>query len=137
MQFRMSPAPFQRGKQSTLKIMIELTAVLAVVWLAAIVFFFVKKEPTWALKAFLVGFIALLTAFVTDVVIALIFKKKGKEILMYFVRSYSYVTALIFALIVPASMGYFGLIFSVVFAIVIGKVLFGGFGYNIVNPAGI
>ena len=137
MQFRMSPAPFQRGKRSTLGIMLELSVVLIVVWLAAIVFYFVKGEPTWGVRAILVGAIGLVTAFITDALVALILKKKGKEILTYVARSYSYVTAIIFALIVPASVPYFALIFCVVFAIVIAKVIFGGFGYNIVNPAGV
>lgn len=137
MQFRMSPAPFQRGKRTTLSIMLELSVVLCVVWLATIVFCFAKGEPVWAVHAILVGLIALVTSFVTDVVVALCLKKKGKEIIDYFKYSYSYVTALIFALIVPASIPYFALVFCVVFAIVIAKVFFGGFGYNIANPAAV
>lgn len=137
MQFRMSPAPFQRGKRSTLGIMLELSAVLLVVWIAAIVFYFIKDESAWAVRVILVGAIAIVSAFLTDVVVALCLKKKGKEIFKYFLHSYSYVTAIIFALIVPASIPYFALVFSVVFAIVIAKVIFGGFGYNVVNPAAI
>ena len=137
MQFRMSPAPFQRGKRSTLGIMLELTAVLLVVWLAAIVFYFVKGEPSWGVRAILVGVIALATSFVTDVIVAFCLKKRGKALIQYFLRSYSYVTAIIFALIVPASIPYFALVFCVVFAIVVAKVFFGGFGYNIANPAAV
>ncbi len=137
MRFRISPAPYQRTKRTTRSIMLELSAVLLVVWIAAIIFYFAKVGAEYGIRVILIGVIALATAFVTDSIIALIYKKKGKEVIDYFLNSYSYVTALIFALIIPASTPYFAVVVSIIFGIVIAKVVFGGFGYNIANPAGV
>lgn len=46
-----------------------------------------------------------------------------------------FVTAIIFALIMPPTVPWHVLIIGIVFAIVFAKMVFGGFGFNIFNPA--
>ncbi|MDD4123483.1 MAG: RnfABCDGE type electron transport complex subunit D [Bacilli bacterium] len=138
MQFRMSPSPYQRGKRTTTQIMLELTAVLAVVWLVSIIMNFINLGSSYGVKTILIGVVSILASLVVDVIAALAYKKKGfKEIRDYVINSYSYVTALIFALTLPLGVTYFAVITGSMFATFFGKVVFGGFGYNIVNPAGI
>ena len=141
MEFRISPAPHQRGKRTTFQIMLELSAVLLVVLGVSIVFHFLKGGVNLGVSAILIAVTALLTGLVTDVICALIFKKrKFKEIVDYVLHSYTYVTALIFSMTVAASTNpyiYYAVIAGMVFATVFGKVIFGGFGNNVVNPAGI
>ena len=141
MGLRVSPAPFQRNKRTTFQIMVELSCVLLVVLGVSIVFHFLKGGVKVGLSALLIAITALLTGLVIDVICALIFKKrKFKEIVDYVLHSYTYVTALIFSMTVCAStnpMIYYAVIVGMIFATVLGKVVFGGFGNNIVNPAGI
>lgn len=46
-----------------------------------------------------------------------------------------FVSAIIYALIMPPTIPWHVLIFGMVFAIMFGKMVFGGFGFNIFNPA--
>jgi Na+-transporting NADH:ubiquinone oxidoreductase subunit B len=46
-----------------------------------------------------------------------------------------FVSAIIFALIMPPTVPWHVLVIGIVFAIVFGKMVFGGFGHNIFNPA--
>ncbi|UCG29119.1 MAG: RnfABCDGE type electron transport complex subunit D [candidate division WOR-3 bacterium] len=46
-----------------------------------------------------------------------------------------FVSAIIYALIMPPTVPWHVLVFGMVFAIVFGKMVFGGFGFNIFNPA--
>ena len=135
MKFRMKPAPFQRNpKRSTRGIMIELTCVLAAIFVVAVVMNFVNLGAEHGLKTILMGVIAVAVAFAVDAITALIIKK---NVWQYFAGSYSYVTALVFVLTLPVTVSYYAVIVGMVMAIVFGKIIFGGFGYNPVNPAGL
>lgn len=46
-----------------------------------------------------------------------------------------FVSAIIYALIMPPTIPWHILIFGIVFAIMFGKMVFGGFGFNVFNPA--
>ncbi|NLB11591.1 RnfABCDGE type electron transport complex subunit D [bacterium] len=135
MKFRIKPAPFQRSTKRTTKgIMLELSLVLVVVWFVAILMNYTLMGEAEGTKTILMGDVALVAAFVTDVVTALIIKK---NVWQYFVGSYSYVTALIFVLTLPVTVSYYAIVVGIVLAIVFGKIVFGGFGYNPINPAGL
>jgi electron transport complex protein RnfD len=136
MQFRLTPSPFQRGNRTTKGIMLELSAVLLVVWLYSVGFYFINVGLDYGVRAILVMLSALFATQLVDIIAAYIYKKRTlKEIYQYTLTSYSYVTALILALTVPVGISYFGIAMGAVFATVVGKLIFGGFGYNIVNPA--
>jgi electron transport complex protein RnfD len=138
MQFRLTPSPYQRAERTTTGIMLELSAVLLVVWLFAVGFYFTQVSLEFGIRSIGVMISALLATQVVDVIAAYVYKKRTvKEIFKYTLNSYSYVTALIIALTVPVGITYFGIAMGAIFATVIGKLIFGGFGYNVVNPAAI
>lgn len=140
MAFRTNAAPYQRARRSTLQIMIELSIALLLVWLAAVVFTFISA-PEYGVKAILMLFVALATTAACDVVNTLLRHKKdsktslGSEILHDLVHNYSYVTAIIFTLTLPVWASYYVVVIGSIFATVVCKLLFGGFGKNIFNPA--
>lgn len=178
MAFRTNAAPYQRAKNSTLKIMLILFAALAVVWVFGIVYSFkleglvnefvklnneaaeayntkwatqiangkreamaIYEAVSYGLKSILMVVVALATTAVCDVVTTLLKHKKnskeslGKEIVNDLIHNYSWVTAIIFALTIPVYTSYFVIIVGSVFATVVVKNFFGGFGKNIFNPA--
>ncbi len=135
MKFRIKPAPFlKNNKQSTRNMMWEFSLVLVAIWIVAIVMNFVNLGSAFGVKAILLGLVAIATGVVIDLIVALITKK---NILKTIIGSYSYVSALILVLILPISVSYYAIIIGMIFAVVFGKIAFGGFGHNIVNPAGL
>ena len=168
MAFRTNAAPYQRAKNSTLRIMLILTIALIIVWACGIIYSFQlegavnafvnefnekyakqiasgKKEAlelvNYGIRSVLMVLVALVTTAACDVVNTLIRHKKdsklslGKEIVYDLVHNYSYVTAIIFALTLPVYTSYYVVIVGSIFATVVVKLLFGGFGKNIFNPA--
>ncbi len=168
MAFRTNPAPYQRAKNSTLKIMLILCAALIVVWVFGIIYSFkldglVKNyvdafntknaaaiergtmeamvATSYGLKSILMVLVALVVTAVCDVLTTLIKHKKdskdslGKEIVHDLIHNYSYVTAIIFALTLPVYTSYYVIIIGSIFATIVVKNFFGGFGKNIFNPA--
>lgn len=137
MQFRMTPGPFQRAKRSTTAIMLELFAVLCAVWVFAIVFQFVNVSVTNGVSAILIGLVSIVVSCLCDVVVGLLSKVEFKDLPIHVLNSYSYVTGIIFALCLPANTSIFVVVVGSIFGTMLGKLVFGGFGRNIVNPAGI
>ena len=60
-----------------------------------------------------------------------------KEVKTFLKSSFGWVTAIILTLMVPVNMSCYAVIIATVFAIVLAKLLFGGFGQNIFNPAAV
>lgn len=136
MKFALSKGPFLRSKRSTTGIMLELFAVLAVVWLASVVTYTIRYNFTVGLRAILVVLVSLFTTLLIDVIMALVKGKKTiKEIGHFVLTSYSYVTAIIFALCLPVGVNFYAVVVGALVATLLGKYVFGGFGYNIFNPA--
>ena len=179
MAFRTNAAPYQRAKNSTLKIMLILFAALAVVWVFGIIYSFKldgivnsainsyneyvntfntnnamliqmgiyqAKElradfVSFGVRAILMVVIALAVTAVCDVLTTIIKHKKdskvslGKEIVNDLIHNYSWVTAIIFALTLPVYTSYYVVVIGSIFATVVVKNFFGGFGKNIFNPA--
>jgi len=136
MQFRITPNPFQRGNRTTKGIMLELSAVLLVLWLYSVGFYFINVGAEYGIRAILIMIVAVLSTQAVDIIVAYIYKKRTfKEIYQFSLNQYSYVTAIILALTVPVGISYFGIAAGAIFASIVGKFIFGGFGYNIVNPA--
>lgn len=137
MEFRLKPAPYVKGRRSTCGIMLEFFAVLCVVWIYSIVFNFLKYGSTNGVSAILIGVVSIVCSILVDLIVALFKKVKFKELGSEILHSYSFVTGLILALCVPANTKLYAVGVAAVFATTIGKLVFGGFGHNIVNPAGI
>lgn len=131
MKFTFKPAPNYRSEQSTSQIMFDLTMCLCAVLLFATVWYGVSYGFAYGLRVVLMALSAVVAAEVTEVIWFTATKKSWKEIF----HSYGWVTALILVLITRLNVSYFAIIVSTVVAIVFGKLVFGGFGQNIFNPA--
>ncbi len=142
MKFVTQNAPAQRSKNSTYKIMLILLIGLIVVWISSIIYHFVGVSTKYGIRAITVPLVAILAILVSDSIVASIRYKKdqgpyGEYLLKKLMSEFSYITALIFALTLPAWTPYYVVAVGAIFATVVGKHLFGGFGNNIFNPAAV
>ena len=80
MSLKMNSSPYQRSPRTTLQIMLELTAALLIVWLAAVIYYF-TKDAKLGLKAILLMVVALVATAVIDAGVALMRHKKGGNLL--------------------------------------------------------
>ena len=139
MAYKTNSAPYQRAKKSTLQIMIELGIALALVWIAAVVTTFLKLGTEYGVKSILLMVVSLAVTAVCDVLTTIFKNKKdkelGKKIVHDLVHNYSWITAMIFTLICPVWTSYYAIICGSIFATLVVKNFFGGFGANIFNPA--
>lgn len=139
MKFIIQTPPFTRRKRSTTGIMYELSALLGLLWMAAIVYNF-AIAPSYGLKAILMVVVAIVTTLICDVLVgAITYRDKEQPFGPYLFKkvkeNYSLVTSLIFALSLPIGTPYYVIIIGSIFATLIVKYAFGGFGANIFNPA--
>ena len=127
--------PFLRSKNSTNKIMLHL-----LVALLPIIIFTVYKNGYIPYSHGLISFIEMfnplltifigaLTSFVVESIYALILKKKN-----YIKNSYAFFPRLFLALILPLHTPIYIVVIGSVIAS-ISKIIFGGFGKNMFNPA--
>ena len=137
MGLKLGAGPYQKTKRSTTSIMIELFAVLCVVWLYAVGFHFLFVSAKNGISILLIGLVSILVSCLCDMVVGLIGKVAWKDMFKHVLNSYSYVTGIIFALCLPANTSLFTVIIGAIFGTALGKLVFGGFGHNVVNPAGI
>jgi electron transport complex protein RnfD len=160
MEFNTLTGPYQRSKHSTTRIMAYLSIGLLIVTIYGIILQFITPTQTittgdvtktitgvkLGLGALGVIGVSLLATLILEVITFFIVKKQDiknardlKEVLTllctYIIKSYSYVTALIFALILPPTTHLYAVAVGAVFATLFGKLVFGGFGKNIANPA--
>ena len=139
MAYIQSNAPYQRRKKSTLQIMIELGISLGFIWILAVVMSFVKLGIKYGLQSIFLMLTSLGTTLVCDVITTVLKNKKDatlKQKIPYdLVHNYSWITAMIFTLCCPVWTSYYVIIIGSIFATVIAKNVFGGFGKNIFNPA--
>ena len=121
-----SVSPHVKSENTTKKIMINVCIALLPATVMGIIYF--------GLFAALTVIISLISAIGSEIIYRLAVKEKFKDIISSFDYS-SAVTGLIIALIVPANVHLYIPALASIFAIVIVKMLFGGTGYNLVNPA--
>ena len=138
MKFGMNPSPYYRSKRSTSHIMSELFIGLSIIWLCAIIYYFTTGAMN-GVRAIVNPVVAMLTAVVVEALFMLpkhIKEKKNfKDLIVKLLKSYGYISGLILALLLPVATSFYAIIISTIVAIAVGKMVFGGFGYNIFNPA--
>ncbi len=138
MKFGMNPSPYYRSKRSTSHIMAELFIGLSIIWLCAIIYYFTTGAMN-GVRAIVNPVVAMLTAVVVEALFMLpkhIKEKKNfKDLIVKLLKSYGYISGLILALLLPVATSFYAIIISTIVAIAVGKMVFGGFGYNIFNPA--
>lgn len=132
MKFSFKPSPNYRNTQSTSGIMFDLTMCLCAVLLYAAVYYGIAYGPALGFRVILMALVSLIAAIGTE---AVYFKMRGYEVKKEILHSYGWVTALILTLISRLDVSYYALFIGTVVAIIIGKLVFGGFGQNIFNPA--
>lgn len=132
MKFTFNVSPNLRQGQSTKRIMFELMLGLAVVYLFSLFYYFSEYGASYALQAVLLLLVALVVALVTESVFALVLKKDMKQ---YLSGSFGWITAIILTMMCKIDITPYALGVATFFSIFFGKLLFGGFGNNIFNPA--
>lgn len=133
MKFTFKPSPNYRNDLSTTKIMRILTVALAIVVVYSAIWYGIEFGMQYALRVVLMTVCAVVAALLTE---AIYFKIiQSKNILKDVSRSYGWITGIIIVLITKIDVSYYAIFVSTVIAIVFGKLVFGGFGQNIFNPA--
>ncbi|QRG86311.1 RnfABCDGE type electron transport complex subunit D [Bulleidia sp. zg-1006] len=132
MKFSFHSAPNYRAKRSIDGIMMDVSLGLFVVLIYAMVWYGLNSGWNYSLR---IGFMTITTcvsAFLTE---AVYFKVMKKDVCLSLKHSYVWITALIIALITRINVSCYALIIATVIAVLFGKLIFGGFGQNIFNPA--
>lgn len=132
MKFIFSASPNLRQKQSTKRIMLELTIGLLVVYAFSLIYYQMAHGTEYLIQALVLMATSLIVTVVTESVWALLTKQNVKKFLA---SSFGWVTAIILTLMCPVTMTPYALGIATFLAILVGKLVFGGFGQNIFNPA--
>lgn len=134
MKFTFNPSPNLRQKQSTGRIMEELTIALLVVFAFSLCYYQSEYGSTYMMQAVILMLTSVGTALVTETLWAVFTKQ---NVLTFLKSSFGWITAIILTLMCPISISPYALGVSTFLAIFVGKLLFGGFGQNIFNPAAL
>ncbi len=134
MKFTFKPSPNYRNEQSTSSIMMELTIGLLVIFAAGCLINLKINGTTALLHCIFALLVCLIATVGTEIIWCVVLKK---DVVEHLFSSYPWVTGIIIALTVRPNVSYFALAVASVMAIYFGKLVFGGFGQNIFNPAGV
>lgn len=121
-----------RDTRSTRSIMNELTIALLVIVAMAIYYNFTISTQH-GMATISIVFTSIITAIVCEAIY--FYFKKPKAIVHSILQSFPCVTAIIFALVIPVGTPLFVVVIGSAVSIVFGKLIYGGFGHNIFNPA--
>ncbi len=121
-----SGAPHIRGARTTKKVMIDVCIALAPALIASVIFF--------GMNAILITVVSVAAALATEWVYKLAMKVPFRQILEEFDYS-SLVTGLLIAFNMPSNIPLYVPLLASVFAVAVAKMLFGGTGKNLFNPA--
>lgn len=136
MKFNFHVSPNYRGKITTAGIMRDLTIALLVVYAAAVAFYALTPDygMKYALQAILLLACSLVTTFICEFIFAKFAKKDVKK---FITNSFGWVTAIILTMMCPISITPYALIIATIFAVAVARLMFGGFGSNVFNPAAV
>lgn len=124
--FIVSNSPHVKSKATTKRIMIDVCIALLPACIMGVIYF--------GLPALLMLSLSVASAILSEVGFLLISGKKLKEILLSFDFT-SCVTGLLVGMSVGVNYPLYSVVFGSAFAIIVVKMLFGGTGKNLVNPA--
>ena len=133
MQFKYSPAPHYHSPLSTERIMRDLTIGLSIIYAFALYKAYLLGT-SYLVNALALMASALITAIVTESIYAKFVKQ---PVVPYLKHSFGWVTAMILVLMVPVNTRLYAMVIGTFSAIYFGKLVFGGFGQNVFNPAGV
>ena len=125
-------SPNYRRKRSTQDIMKELLLAIVVLCVAAVAYNFTRGSE-YGIHALLMMVISSVVAVITEIAWA---KINGKtDLKTEIANSFPFITSLLFALTLPVGTPYYVVAIGSFIAIFFGKLIYGGFGHNIFNPA--
>lgn len=125
-------SPNYRQKLSTQQMMKELTMAIIALSVLAIGYNFTRGSD-YGIHAIMIFAISIVTAALTEFVFAKVSHKENA--MKSFKNSFPLVTPIIFALTLPVGTPYFVVAIGSFIATFFGKLVYGGFGQNIFNPA--
>ena len=134
MKFIFHVSPNMKGKQTTQHIMRDLTIALLAVFACSVIYYGTAFGWNVAGHEILLLVCALVTAFICEFLFAKITKQDWKPFIQ---NSFGWVTAIILTMMCTVNVTAYAIIIATIFAIVVGRLLFGGFGQNIFNPAAV
>jgi electron transport complex protein RnfD len=134
MKFTFKVSPTMKTRQSTQQIMFLLTLGLMAVVLFSSAFYFVEYGINYVVHLWTLLLTAIIVAVAAEAIWA---KALKKDVVKYLKTSFPWVTAIILVLMVPISTPVYPIAIGTLFAIVVAKLLFGGFGHNVFNLAGV
>lgn len=134
MKFNFRVSPNYRAPLSTQRIMTELTVAIALVLAYSVYFYFTNLGSDYGMHALLMIGTALGTSIGVEILWALFYKK---NIFKHLNTSFPWVTALLYVGMMGVNKPLYVIFIGSFIAIFIGKLVFGGFGHNIFNPAGV
>jgi Na+-translocating ferredoxin:NAD+ oxidoreductase subunit D len=141
MKFITSPGPFIRNRLAkTKQAMFDYTIGLLGLFIFSVGFHWLTHGIEYGVKALGMMITSLIITLFADLLVgALKYQTTDGRLLPYLIqfvkKNYSYVTAVLMTLTLPIGTPYFVLIIGNLFATLIIKYTFGGFGANIFNPA--
>ena len=137
--------PHMRGTRKTSLMMLEFFVVVLILYAVSVVFYFVKGGPTqnysniaYGMMALQNGLVGVGFAMIADLIwyLPYAFRKEGISGYLYKVfHSYSYVTGLLLVLLLPVGVLWYEVAITSFVSVFFTKLIFGGFGSNILNPA--
>ncbi|MBR2802018.1 MAG: RnfABCDGE type electron transport complex subunit D [Erysipelotrichaceae bacterium] len=133
MEFKYKAAPHNHASLSTQQIMQYLTCALSVVYLFGLV-----RSALLGSQYLLHGILMMLAAVGSSVICEAAFAYfQKKDIKKTLLASFPWITPMIIVLMVPINTRIYAVAMSTVVGVVFGKLVFGGFGQNIFNPAAV
>ena len=122
MNLTVSSSPHIRSSERTDRLMLDVVLALVPALVVGVV--------AMGLRALWVPLLSVFTAVAIEYLYGLLFKKK-----VTITDGSAIVTGLLFAMTLPSGVPYYVVAIGAAFAIVVGKMLWGGLGQNIFNPA--
>ncbi len=133
MKLNFHVSPNLRNKNTTQIIMRDLCICLCIVYVISCIYY-ASVGTQYLIRSLVLLASSLVTTFVCEFAFAKIRKRDVKHEIT---NSFGWITALILTMMVPITCRPYALIVATAFAILFGKMLFGGFGHNVFNPAAV
>lgn len=134
MEFKFKSTPMPRRSLSTKKIMLRLLIGLLAVYAFGLYNSYRIGGTDYLVNAILLMVVAIACSFAAEIVYALMIKEPIKEIIS---TSFPLITPVILVLTVTPNTSLYAIAIATLIAVVFGKLVFGGFGQNIFNPAAV
>lgn len=141
MKFKVDNGPHIKDSDNTSKIMIRLLIALLPILCFSVyknvaILYKMDISILKALHPLFIIVVAIMTSVITEMLyVRFILKKEKRELKEYIKNSYALFPGLFLALVIPINTPLLIVAVGAFIATLIGKMIFGGFGHNIFNPA--